>query len=176
MTDWTIILVAPRDLIPAHRHRSSSRAFYNRSLCVQLKNVPYETRVVYPLVYAATGRLVRQADGERIQRGATSTGGAHARTLHTFLTAGGGIQIASSADENRDRPKLAGERRRRRRESNEESERTSERAKDGKRGAQLLSSSSGSNVGRERVRERERERRREGAGIFVRVFSSLALP
>jgi len=49
--------------------------------------------------------------------------------LHTFLTAGGGIQIASNADENRDRPKLAGERqRRRRRESKrEEKERKRER-------------------------------------------------
>lgn len=66
-----------------------------------------------------TGR--RRRGGE--EGGAAGSGGErrvqgeqHARTLHTFLTAGGGIQIASGADENRDRPRLAGERRRKRRE------------------------------------------------------------
>lgn len=40
--------------------------------------------------------------------------GKHARRLHTFPTAGGGIRSASSADENRDRPKPTGERQRKR--------------------------------------------------------------
>jgi len=37
-------------------------------------------------------------------------GARETRRLHTFPMAGGGIQCASSADKNRDRPKLSGER------------------------------------------------------------------
>jgi len=52
-----------------------------------------------------------QHDGGRKGEGlGGESKGEHARTLHTFPMAGGGIRTVSSTDENRDQPKPVGER------------------------------------------------------------------
>lgn len=106
--------------------------------------------MVYPLVYGATRQGIEKEWREQ---------GKHARRLHTFPTAGGGIRCASSADENRDRPKPIGERQK-------------ERDSVGKR-EKRIEISVVAVVAREHHRGREKKRETQ-AETFVRVFSFLA--
>lgn len=71
-----------------------------------------------------------QYDGERKRIGGRGSKGEHARTLHTFPMAGGGIWTVNSTDEKRHQPKSVGERQSKRQREEREREREQWRKRD----------------------------------------------
>lgn len=144
----------------------SSRTFYNGSLCVRFKNVPHDTQGWCIHLYT------EQHDGGRKGEGlGGESKGEHARTLHTFPMAGGGIRTVSSTDENRDQPKPVGERQSKRmRDRKREREQRGEGKR--KREMEHLQSSATEGEGENTVgAEKRRERNGKGPSHESLLFS-----